>query len=82
MKYSRGLFWILYGMVGLVAGADAARVKARARELHPDALVIQGEIKQPTELYFRRKDPEKFSSLIRRKPHFHREMLRDVVLTK
>ena len=43
---------------------------------------IQGEIRNPGEFYFERKTEETFDSLVKRRPNFHREMLRDAVLGK
>ena len=43
---------------------------------------IEGERRNPGEFYFLSRDSEKFDSLVRRRKNFHREMLRDVVLTK
>ena len=43
---------------------------------------IEGELRNPGEFYFLSRDSEKFDSLVRRRKNFHREMLRDVVLTK
>lgn len=55
---------------------------SKARGLKLEGIQIQGEVKNPSDFYFQRKDAERFDSLVKRKPHFHREMLRDVVFTK
>jgi hypothetical protein len=39
-------------------------------------------VKNPGEFYFQRRPEEKFDSLVKRRPNFHREMLRDAVLSK
>ena len=43
---------------------------------------IEGELKNPAEFYFQHRPPEKFDSLVKIRKHFHREMLRDAVMTK
>ncbi|MBI3535132.1 MAG: hypothetical protein HY072_06570, partial [Deltaproteobacteria bacterium] len=43
---------------------------------------LEGEVKNPGEFYFQRKAEEKFDSLVKRRKNFHKEMLRDVVLSK
>ena len=43
---------------------------------------IEGEIRNPGEFYFQRKSEEKMSSLVKRRTHFHRQLLRDVVQSK
>lgn len=50
-------------------------------EINLSGTEIRGELKNPGELYFLRRTPEKFDSLIKRRKDFHREMLRDVVMT-
>jgi hypothetical protein len=45
-------------------------------------LSIEGEIRNPGEFYFQRKQEEKFDSLVKRRKNFQKEMLRDVVLSK
>ena len=43
---------------------------------------ITGEMRNPGEFYFQRRPEEKFDSLVKRRPNFHREMLRDAVVSK
>ena len=47
-----------------------------------NGLNIEGELKNPAELYFSRRPEEKFDSLVKRRPNFHREMLRDAVMSR
>jgi hypothetical protein len=47
-----------------------------------DGAQIEGEIRNPGEFYFQHKPEEKFDSLVKRRKNFHREILRDVVLSK
>lgn len=51
-------------------------------ELDFEGIAIEGELKNPSEFYFQRLEQEKFDSLIKRRTHFHQEMLRDVVLSR
>ena len=43
---------------------------------------IEGELKDPAEFYFKHRPEEKFDSLVKRRKEFHRDMLRDVAITK
>lgn len=43
---------------------------------------IEGELRNSGEFYFKHRTDEKHDSLLKRKKNFHREMLRDVVLSK
>jgi hypothetical protein len=51
-------------------------------ELDFEGIRIEGELRNPGEFYFQYRPEEKFDSLVKRRRNFHREMLRDVVLTK
>ena len=51
-------------------------------ELDFEGLRIQGEVRNPGEFYYQRKGDEKFDSLVKRRPHFRREMLRDAVMSR
>ena len=43
---------------------------------------IEGEVRNPGEFYFKDRKEEKFTSLVKRRKNFHKEMLRDSVLLK
>ncbi|MGE0616213.1 MAG: hypothetical protein AB7P04_11285 [Bacteriovoracia bacterium] len=47
-----------------------------------EGLQIEGQLDDPGEFYFQHRPQEKFDSLVKRRKNFHREMLRDVVLSK
>jgi hypothetical protein len=47
-----------------------------------DGMSLQGEVRNPGEFYFQRRPEEKFDSLVKRRKNFHKEMLRDVVISK
>lgn len=51
-------------------------------ELDFEGLQIEGEMRNPGEFYFQHRQEEKFDSLVKRRKNFHREMLRDAVLSK
>jgi len=51
-------------------------------ELDFEGLRIQGEVRNPGEFYYQRKPEEKLDSLVKRRPNFRREMLRDVVMSR
>ena len=78
--------------------SNAARVTKRSRakgtalqprviypkrtELDFEGIRLEGELRNPGEFYFQYRPEEKFDSLVQRRKNFHREMLRDIVLTK
>lgn len=77
------------GAITRTEGADRAPPKKKPRIVYPkkteldfEGINIEGEIKDPAELYFQRRPEEKFDSLVKRRKNFHQEMLRDVVLSK
>ena len=51
-------------------------------ELDFEGTQIEGELRNPGEFYFQHRNEEKFDSLVKRRKNFHREMLRDVVLSR
>jgi len=75
--------WVVVaaGMIGssVNASAEPKVVYPKHTELDFDGASIDGEIKNPGEFYFQRRPEEKMDSLVKRRKHFHREMLRDVV---
>lgn len=52
------------------------------RQIDFRGMQIQGELKNPGDFYFEHRSQEKFDSLVKRRANFHREMLRDAVLTR
>ena len=82
------LFLVAAGVAGFASGAGAVE-KKQPRVVYPkktdldfEGAKIEGEIRNPGEFYFQRRPEEKFDSLVKRRKNFHREMLRDVVLSK
>jgi len=51
-------------------------------DLDLEGTQIEGEVRNPVEFYFQHRPEEKFDSLVKRRKNFHREMLRDAVLSK
>lgn len=47
-----------------------------------DALLLEGDIKNPNEFYFVHRPEEKFGSLVKKRKNFHKEMLRDSVMVR
>lgn len=73
--------------VASARAADAPKrepkvVYPKSTELDFEGARIEGEIRNPGEFYFQRRQEEKFDSLVKRRKNFHRELLRDVVLAK
>lgn len=87
---------VVFFVLGLKATLAAEAPKALPPAMQRDSKVvypgrtkldfegaqIEGELRNPSEFYFLSRESEKFDSLVKRRKNFHREMLRDVVLTK
>ncbi|NBU20049.1 hypothetical protein EBS43_01350 [bacterium] len=77
------LFVFAFQMGPLVLAKEAGDSKSsRKTQLDFEGASIEGEIRSPGEFYFQRKSDEKMNSLVKRRSHFHRQILRDVVLSK
>lgn len=57
-------------------------VYPKESKLDFEGLALQGEVRSPGEFYFQHRPEEKFDSLVKRRANFHREMLRDVVMSQ
>lgn len=64
------------------SSADTKVMYPKNTELDFEGTQIEGEIRNPGEFYFQHREAEKFDSLVKRRKNFHREMLRDAVLSK
>ena len=51
-------------------------------ELDFEGAKIEGELRNPGELYFQRRQEEKFGSLVQPRKNFRREILRDLMQTR
>lgn len=83
------LILLAVGGVAFAAGVALADDQAKPRVVYPkhteldfEGLRIEGEVKNPGEFYFQHRNEEKFDSLVKRRKDFHRQMLRDAVLSK
>lgn len=47
-----------------------------------DDMLLEGEVKNPSEFYFVHRPEEKFGSLVKKRKNFHKEMLRDTVMIR
>lgn len=87
-------FLLSLALVALFAGAAARAeegtspkksprvVYPKKTELDFEGAAIEGEIRNPGELYFQRRSEEKFDSLVKPRKNFHPEMIRDVLQTR
>ena len=84
------LLVLIFFLVGTSQGiAEDKTPTTRVRIVYPkntklqfEGLNIEGELKNPGEFYFQHRREEKFDSLLDRRKNFHREMLRDVVMSR
>ena len=85
IKYKRPFqFLILILLVGFSLSSHAAEEVKSSKKTRLDfeGVYIEGEIRSPKEFYFERKPEEKMNSLVKRRKNFHRQILRDVVLSQ
>lgn len=86
VAFAAGIAWSIsqaHASEGENAKKGSPRViYPKKTDLDFEGAEIQGEIRNPGEFYFERKTEENFDSLVKRRPNFHREMLRDAVLGK
>ena len=81
--FTMGVVWSTHARADESAPAKSPRiVYPKKTDLDFEGAKIEGEIRNPGEFYFQRRPEEKFDSLVKRRKDFHREMLRDVVLSK
>lgn len=83
------IFLLAVGGIAFAAGMAFADDQPKPKVVYPkhtdldfEGLKIEGEIKNPGEFYFQHQSEDKFDSLVKRRKNFHREMLRDAVLSK
>ena len=87
MKIKQIIFVFVFFALGFCENGFAAEKNVRV--VYPkyskfdfSGLDLAGELKNPAELYFKERDQETFKSLVKKRPHFHREMLRDSVMIR
>ena len=85
-RYRTGFVLLaLIAFGGETLAAERAKPKVvypKKTELDFEGAQIEGEMRNPGEFYFQHRSEEKFDSLVKRRKNFHREMLRDAVLSK
>ncbi len=86
IAFAAGMFW---SRSAEAAPARRKAPKSNSRVVYPkktdldlEGAQIEGEVRNPGEFYFQHRPEEKFDSLVKRRRNFHREMLRDAVLSK
>lgn len=82
ISFGIGLLYSMNVNAAEPKGTRTRVVTPKKTEIDFEGMAITGELKNPGEFYFQRKQEEKFDSLVKRRKNFHREMLRDVVMTK
>ncbi len=83
LAFAAGLAWSINARADEGDGKRGPRVVYPKRtDLDFEGINIEGELKNPAEFYFERRPEEKFDSLVKRRKNFHKEMLRDVVMSK
>lgn len=68
---------------GVERDEQGRRIVYRKRtQVDFDSMLLEGDIKNPNEFYFVHRPQEKFGSLVKKRPDFHKEMLRDAVMVR
>jgi hypothetical protein len=85
VAFAAGMFWSTH----VRADGSSPKSKNSPKVVYPskteldfEGTQIEGELSNPGEFYFQHRNEQKFDSLVKRRPNFHKEMLRDVVLSK
>jgi len=73
--------------LGMWTAANSAEREPRVvypkeTKLNFEGMQLEGELRNPGEFYFKIRPQEKFDSLVKRRRNFHREMLRDAVMSR
>lgn len=89
VAFAAGIAWSQNAHADDAPPKESVKAKKKPRIVYPkktdldfEGQSIEGEIRNPGEFYFQRRTEEKFDSLVKRRKNFHREMLRDAVLSK
>ena len=85
VAFAAGMFWSTH----VHADDTTPKPKHSPKVVYPskteldfEGTQIEGELSNPGEFYFQHRNEQKFDSLVKRRPNFHKEMLRDVILSK
>jgi len=88
LAFVAGIFWGRSSRAEPPASAAAPEKRAprviypEKTELDFEGARIEGEIRNPGELYFQRRQEEKFGSLVQPRRNFRRAILRDLMQTR
>ena len=82
LAFAAGLAWSTRASAAEAEGKKPKVIYPKSSEVDFEGQKIEGEIRNPGEFYFQRRPEEKFDSLVKPRKNFHREMLRDAVLSK
>jgi hypothetical protein len=73
---------IFLARTGEAAPKEPRVIYPEKTELDFEGAKIEGEIRNPGELYFQRRQEEKFGSLVQPRKNFRRAILRDLMQTR
>ena len=77
------IFGFFIGVTSVVAAERKPRVVYKKRTvINFDDSIIEGEVANPEGVYVVRPPEKKFGSLLKLRPHFHKELVRDALLLK
>ena len=82
LAFAAGLAWSQHANAADGPKRDPRVVYPKKTDLDFTGMAIEGEMRNPGEFYFQHREEQKFDSLVKRRPNFHHEMLRDAVLSK
>lgn len=82
LGYAAGAEWAHADDANTPRKGGADIVYPKRTTLDFNGMAVEGEVQNPGEFYFQHHNEEKFDSLVQRRKNFHREMLRDAVLSK
>jgi hypothetical protein len=84
LAFAFGIAWAIGGEASIPQKNQKKPriVYPKKTELDFEGAQIEGELHNPGEFYFQHRPEDKLYSLVERRKNFHREMLRDAVLSK
>lgn len=82
LSIALGLGFVVTSGAAEPTASNSQVVYPKETKIEFKGLQIEGEVRNPGEFYFQHRSQEKFEPLVKRRKNFHREMLRDAVLTR
>lgn len=85
MKLDAWSMSIILGLLALVAFGAGVLYSTRSdagERIDFEGMKIRGELRSPTEFYYKRKKEEDFGNLTEKRKNFLREMRRDALLVR